>query len=734
MVFSFTNAPKLSAADMGVPDYADALQKGFETSYKPRNMAAALLDQQLKNKYSAFKAAPDYQSAMLDYLRGQGAHMWGQTQNLPAEGDLRRAQANEITSKGRMEDQKLGVLRDWMSGIKTPRKDASYEAPAQSNAMGDIYGGNTQPASFGGEFTNVGQGSSLDKSSEFDAGNQEYQREKTMAGILGFKEPATFVDPKTGIAYARLRSGTVPIGKEFGESEKASAGEVGKSKGIEESAFTSQSPGDRRLLQKLTEGIKKVNKGEWDATLGWKHNIPYGLNTKLSDKQIGEVAAFEKILNTLKIKQHAAMMKGQGAVSDFERGLLNSTLPDFNANPAAFKGQLNDFLQGLQQRTFESQQIRNYEKQGMSFDDARDKAQKDSDEMFSGGEQQANQPEPENKGIVHNAMYEPAQSELEQMANDFQNQSIAKPVANSGFMQKAQELAQEAKKYAPIAGDVAASGLLATPNPYAKGLGGALAAGLGAYQAEPGKRIQGAIQNVGMDMLPGYAGKLLKSITGKSVAKNTVKATEKLFQSRVKPFEEVISEANKLGKMKTPQNMANVKTQLSEALSGHSQNFTKQLHQLTKFGNKPIFENAQKAQSALGQIERADVAEPIRAAARDMRKRILGGMQTHLAESSKPELLPKYAATMREYAKSGPLLKDLAAKAKDMSAKDFTSYVKSLSKKGGLSEDVSSLSKGIQGRQAKIDFAKTIATHAASGIPIAGSIGIGKLMGLIKGI
>ncbi len=720
---------KLTAQDMGAPDYMKALQSGLQGAadvYKPRKASEDLLAQQLANKYAAFKATPDYQSAMLDFLRGQGAHMWGQTQNLPAERALKQAQTQQLNQKGGLDAQKMSLLKDWMGGIGTPNKDAAYNDNQNTpSAAGTLYNADYQPDDGQDGFTNVSQPRVTKE--DHQAGNAAYQKERAMASILGFKEPATFVDPNTGISYARLRDGTVPIGKEFGESEKAAAGEVGKSKGLEESAFTAQSPGDRRLLQQLTQGAEKINKGDWDATLGWRHNIPYGLNTKLSDKQIGEVAAFEKVLNTLKIKQHAAMMKGQGAVSDFERGLLNSTLPDFNANPAAFKGQLNDFLQGLQQRTFESQQIRKYKKEGLSYDDARDKAQEDSDEMFSNGEPQSNQPQQENKGIVHNAMYEPAQSELEQMADDFQNQSIAKPIANSGFM-------QEAKKYAPIAGDVAASGLLATPNPYAKGLGGALAAGLGAYQAEPGKRIQGAIQNVGMDMVPGYAGKLLKSITGKSVAKNTVKATEKLFQSRVKPFEEVVSEANKLGKMKTPQNMANVKAQLSEALAGHSQNFTKQLHQLTKFGNKPNFENAQKAQSALGQIERADVAEPIRAAARDMRKRILGGMQTHLAESSKPELLPKYAATMREYAKSGPLLKDLADKAKDMSAKDFTSYVKSLSKKGGLSEDVSSLSKGIQGRQAKIDFAKTMATHAASGIPIAGSIGIGKLMGLIKGI
>ena len=55
MVFSFTNAPKLTAADMGVPDYANALRKGFQTAadvYKPSSAAAGLLDAMLKNKHS----------------------------------------------------------------------------------------------------------------------------------------------------------------------------------------------------------------------------------------------------------------------------------------------------------------------------------------------------------------------------------------------------------------------------------------------------------------------------------------------------------------------------------------------------------------------------------------------------------------------------------------------------------------------------------------------------------
>ncbi len=55
---------KLTAGDMGVPDYMQALRTGMqasreatETAYKPKNMAEALLGQQLQNKMNAPKAA-----------------------------------------------------------------------------------------------------------------------------------------------------------------------------------------------------------------------------------------------------------------------------------------------------------------------------------------------------------------------------------------------------------------------------------------------------------------------------------------------------------------------------------------------------------------------------------------------------------------------------------------------------------------------------------------------------
>jgi hypothetical protein len=272
------------------------------------------------------------------------------------------------------------------------------------------------------------------------------------------------------------------------------------------------------------------------------------------------------------------------------------------------------------------------------------------------------------------------------------------------------------------------------PHPVARGLGAALAGGIGAYESAPGKRIAGALENIALDSAPRYAGKFIRAVLGKGVPKATINATEKLFESRVKPFEEVVAEANKLGRMKTPANMATVKDKLTAALKGHSQDWSKQLHDINKFGNKPIFGNAQKAQSGLGQIERADVPEEVRAVARDLRKRIKGSMQTHLSSSNKPGLLPKYATAMKEYAKSGPMLKDLASKAKDMTAKDFAAHIKSLTKKGGLPDDLSELSKSVRRRQAMGDVAKNAAGAIAPGIPTGAAIGLSKIMNMINGI
>lgn len=371
-------------------------------------MAEALLGKQLENKYSAFKATPAYQQAMLNFLQGQGANMWGQANRAPADTALRNAQA-------RAAQQKSDAYSQWMSGTGAPSNtptnasNNSYEGDGGDYySQGDDNSGsftnaiyNPQENNQAGDFQNVSQ--SAPNNVDVESGNRAYMAERGMAAAIGMKEPATFVDPKTGMAYARLRSGIVPIGKEFGEKDKSIATEVGKAKGQEEASYLGEGPTDRRNLQQLKTALEKVNRGDFDAVLGWRHNIPYGMNTAISDKKIAEFAAIEKLLNTYKIKQQALMAKGQGHITDYGRSLLNATFPDIGGNINAFKGQLNQFVGDLSSDSEQRQLIKKYQGQGASFDEARDKAQEDMDYNNPSIAQSPNQPN--NRGDFANTSY-----------------------------------------------------------------------------------------------------------------------------------------------------------------------------------------------------------------------------------------------------------------------------------------------------------------------------------------
>lgn len=88
MVYSASFLPQLlNQQQVGVPDYVGSLQKGMEAGNAPKKMASDLLGAALKQKYDAFKATPEYQGAMLDFLHGQGARQWAETNKLNRELD-----------------------------------------------------------------------------------------------------------------------------------------------------------------------------------------------------------------------------------------------------------------------------------------------------------------------------------------------------------------------------------------------------------------------------------------------------------------------------------------------------------------------------------------------------------------------------------------------------------------------------------------------------------------------
>jgi len=760
---------KLTAQDVGVPDYVGSLTRGYQAGSLPALTSADLLNKALKAKYDAFKASPDYQSAMLDFLRGQGARMAGEAANLPARRELIQAQAGHYAQGDKLAEQKAKLLQQWMGGIgDNSQANVSAEGPgiAKSPSAYDTFPGrrksrpgpvgqqlldeadaNGMPtratnAVFGGQRspryidalyqqTPVGANTVIPNqiSEDIDKGNAAYQKERAMAAILGLKEPATEVDPETGIKYAYTRQGKVAIGQGASETQKAAAKELGSAKGKEEASFVAENPRDRKVLKDLMSHVQKLNSGEFDPALGWKHNIPYGANFSLSDKQIGDLAEFENTLNALRAKQ-GSLFKGQGAVSDYERRLLSSALPSINDNPVAFKAQMNKFVKDMMGDQMQRHLITQYRKEGLSFEDAKDKAAKTLEESLPTQQEAA----PQQAGYK-NAMFRQVGDQyapvndadaFDEISREAGPQSMQGPNEASRFI-------QEAKKYAPYAGDIAAAGLLQAPHPLVRAAGGALALGQGAYEAAPGKRIQGALENLALAAVPGALGKVLGKVSGKGIAKEAIKNTEKLFQKRVAPFERVEAEANKLGDLKVPAKISGYADKLKEALAGHESNWSRQINDLTRFKNNPTFKNAQKAQSGLGQIERANVDESVRATARDLRKRMLGSMQQHLTKD--PQLLSEYSTGMKEYAKSGPLLKKLQEASKSMTGKEYVRYLQNLSKQGKLPEDMREIMSGIERRQKTGSTLKEIGKAIAPGaIPAAGGALAYKLASLAKGV
>lgn len=724
---------KLNAQDAGVPDYVGSLARGYQAGSLPAMTSADLLNKALKAKYDAFKAGPDYQSAMLDFLRGQGAHMAGETANLPAQRQLIEAQAGHYAQGDKLAEQKARMLQQWMGGIgDNSQANVSAEGPgvAASPSAYDTFPGrrkgrpgpaaqqlldeadaNGMPthatnAGYGREGspryidalyqqTPVGMNTTAPNkiSEDFEKGNADYQKERAMAAILGLKEPATEVDPETGVKYAYTRQGKVAIGQGASETQKAAAKELGSAKGKEEASFVAENPRDRKVLKDLMSHVEKLNGGEFDAALGWKHHIPYGANFSLSDKQIGDISEFENTLNALRAKQ-GSIFKGQGAVSDYERRLLSSTLPNINDNPTAFKAQMNKFVKDMMGDQMQRHLITQYRKDGMSFEDAKDKASRTLEESLPTQQEQA----PQQSGYK-NAMFRQVGDQYVPMNDENAFGEISREAGPQSIQgpSEASRFVQEAKKYAPYAGDIAAAGLLQAPHPLARAAGGALALGQGAYEAVPGKRIQGALENLAIAAVPGALGKVLGKVSSKGIAKEAIKNTEKLFQKRVAPFERVEAQANKLGDLKVPAQIGGYADKLKAALAGHERNWSRELNDLTRFKNNPSFKNAQKAQSGLGQIERANVDESVRSTARDLRKRMLGSMQQHLTKD--PQLLSEYSSGMKGYAESGPLLKSLQKASRTMTPKDYVRHLQSLSKQGKLPEDMREIMSGIERRQ-----------------------------------
>ena len=142
---------RLSKEDVGMPDYAKALSQGFQTAadkYKPATAASDLLNKMLEAKYNQFKSGPEYQGAMLDFLKGQGAHQWGETNKLNQEvrqedafNDLVNGGAPSQASQPSMTDQGGQVIHpstmdnSGRAGVSYEGPGANYGAPTAANTF-----------------------------------------------------------------------------------------------------------------------------------------------------------------------------------------------------------------------------------------------------------------------------------------------------------------------------------------------------------------------------------------------------------------------------------------------------------------------------------------------------------------------------------------------------------------------------------------------------------------------
>lgn len=91
-----------SKEQVAAPDYAGSLAKGLELGFMPAVKSTDLLNKMMQAKYNQFKSGPEYQNAMLDFLRGRGDMQNLQAQNLRMGIDERKGLNNLLnnTSSG----------------------------------------------------------------------------------------------------------------------------------------------------------------------------------------------------------------------------------------------------------------------------------------------------------------------------------------------------------------------------------------------------------------------------------------------------------------------------------------------------------------------------------------------------------------------------------------------------------------------------------------------------------
>lgn len=240
-------------AETGVPDLGAALTAGISNYYKPQQLAEELLKSKLQNEALKFKNTPDYQNALLDFLRGQGANMWGQLA-------LRNAQTQDISQKGSVDQLKASLLK----GLMNP--PANKNQSIISNVMNPDEEGNRylQGMPENGfprnddQLINNGSFKYVDFKPEeankfiqpdlYD-NQQKYRESIIQHGILGFPSPKVRTLPSGEIIADTAKYGPLVIGSGPAFNEAAKLKSQASQEGKQLAELESKQSDEQRQVQ-----------------------------------------------------------------------------------------------------------------------------------------------------------------------------------------------------------------------------------------------------------------------------------------------------------------------------------------------------------------------------------------------------------------------------------------------------------------------------------------------------
>lgn len=329
---------------MNLPDYAGSLARGLEAGFMPAVKSTDLLNKMMQAKYNQFKAGPEYQQAMLDFLRGQGAHQWGQAALAPTQGAVNTAHAEALRQQALASQQKNNLLQEYFRGAQA--KNVSNQAQRDINQqnqpdydesfMNVLY---NNPEQEGG-YQFVGQ--EYPQNEDSAQGLRDYSIEKALSAALGIKPPSTFIDPMSGIEYAKLRDGRiVNTGQNVSEASKTKAAEYGKNEAKADKELTSQRDQVSRTLSDINrmKSILKDPASKYAFSSFGKGKYAIEMNPFVSEK-IKDIRGQLLPITKDFLANAISPLRGLGAMSNKEFEQFTAAAPSVDEHHSIAEGKL----------------------------------------------------------------------------------------------------------------------------------------------------------------------------------------------------------------------------------------------------------------------------------------------------------------------------------------------------------------------------------------------------------